>query len=407
VFKTPKSKDEHSIAMSTASDSKFTPGPSHGDYWNGYMVDATLYKIFAMFPLTGFLGIDHLVLRSPFTAILKFLINVLFFGAWYFYDIIQMTMDQTFVAKYGMSTPWGPRGHSYKLFSGLTENNVGEFANASIYNGGFLSSLLFLVYVFLIVTLGFTGLPNILAGDFAGGITKLFSNWLFIPFVFYLLSIPYDFVKSMSVEKTGVPRNWPLYPWLILKETHPAMNLLPKEEGASQLKTYTTSLDEMVKEKKQPLLVEIASATVSKIWEALTNFPPVAAFTSVQAAKGGILAASDVGQSLAKAVQKRVSSNPDAVIDSLLGKATEGIPSVPTIPAVPDATAATAAMKGGAMLVSSEFDKLFVGGVGVLVLGGVVLGLLRKFALSNRREDDEHPRNIGERDDAPPRPAAV
>jgi hypothetical protein len=64
-------------------------------------------------------------------------------------------------------------------------------------------------------------------------------------------------------------------------------------------------------------------------------------------------------------------------------------------------------MKGGAMLVSSEFDKLFVGGVGVLVLGGVVLGLLRKFALSNRREDDEHPRNIGERDDAPPRPAAV
>jgi hypothetical protein len=188
----------------------------------------------------------------------------------------------------------------------------------------------------------------------------------------------------MSVEKTGVPRNWPLYPWLILKETHPAMNLLPKEEGQTQLKEYTTSLDEMVKEKKQPLLLELASGTISKVWEALTNFPPVAAFTAVQASKGAVLAASDVGQSLAKAVQKRVASDPDAVVDSLLGKATstatEGI-STPTPLDV--------SMKGGAMLGSSEFDKLFVGGVGVLILGGVVLGLLRKFTLSNRREDDE------------------
>lgn len=388
--------------MSTASDSKFTPGPSHGDYWNGYMVDATLYKIFAMFPLTGFLGIDHLVLRSPFTAILKFLVNVLFFGAWYFYDIIQMTMDQTFVANYGMSTPWGPRGHSYKLFSGLTEDNVNEFAKASVYNGGFFSSLLFLVYVFLIVTLGFTGLPNILAGDFTGGITKLFSNWLFIPFVFYMLSIPYDFMKSASVEKTGVPRNWPLYPWLILKETHPAVNLLPREEGEKRLKEYTTSLNEMVKEKKQPLLIELASGTISKIWEALTNFPPVAAFTAVQASKGAVLAASDVGQSLAKAVQKRVASDPDAVVDSLLGKATSTVTEGISTPTPLDVS-----MKGGGMLGSSEFDNLFMGGVGVLVLGGLVLGLLRKFTLSNRREDDEHPRNIAERDDAPPRPTAI
>ncbi len=395
--------------MSTASDSKFTPGPSHGDYWNGYMVDATLYKVFAMFPLTGILGIDHLVLRSPFTAILKFLVNILFYGAWYVYDIIQITMDEKFVAKYGMSTPWSPRGHSYKLFSGLTENNFNEFKEPSIYNGGFFSSLLFLLYVFLIVVLGFTGLPNILAGDFTGGITKLFSNWLFLPFVFYILSIPYDFMKSVSVEKTGVPRNWPLYPWLVLKETHPATNLLPKEEGETQLKAYTASLDEMVKENKQPLLLELTSGAVKKIWEALTNFPPVAAFTAVQASKGAVLAASDVGQSLAKAVQKRVATNPDAVVDSILGKATDAakaaVPSIPENVSTP--TPLNASMKGGAIQATAEFDKLFVGGMGVLILGGLVLGLFRKFTQSNRTEDDEHPRNISQRDDAPPRPGAV
>ena len=385
--------------MSTDSESTFIPGPSHGDYWNGYMVDATLYKIFAMFPLTGLLGIDHLVLRSPFTAIVKFLVNLTFYGAWYIYDIIQITMDQEFLAKYGMSTPWGPRGHSYKLFSNLTENNLGEFAKASPYNGGFFSTMLFLVYTGLIVTLGFTGLPMILAGDFSGGITKLFSNMFFLPFVFYILSIPYDFMKSATVEKTGVPRNWPLYPWLILNETHPAMNLLPKEEGEKQLKAYTTLHEGMIKEKKQPLLMELIGGTISKAWEALTNFPPVAAFTAVQASKGAVLAASDVGQSLAKAVQKRVASDPDAVVDSLLGKATDAV-AIPAIPAIP--------MKGGALLThSAEFDTILMGGLGVLVVGGLVIGLLRKFTFPMRKDDDEHPRNISQRDDAPPNPGRV
>ena len=394
--------------MSADSDSKFTPGPSHGDYWNGYMVDASLYKMFAIFPLTGFLGIDHFVLRSPFTAILKFVVNLLFYGAWYVYDIIQVVADSEFVAKYGMSTPWGPRGHSYKLFSGLTENNSEEFAKASPFNGGFFSTMLFLLYVGLIVILGFTGLPMILAGDFTGGITKLFSNILFIPFLFYILSIPYDIYKSVTVEKTGVPRNWPLYPWLILKENHPAMNLLPKEEGEKQLKEYTTSLNTLIQEKKQPLLIELASGTVSKIWEALTNFPPVAAFTAVQASKGAVLAASDVGQSLAKAVQKRVASNPDAVVDSLLGKATDAaktaIPSIPDNVSTP--TPLDVSMKGGGVP-TAEFDKILVGGLGVLIVGGFVVALLRKFTFPMRTDDDEHPRNIANRDDAPPKPGAI
>ena len=62
--------------MSADSKDTFKPNASQGDFWGGYMADAWFYKFLAIFPITGFLGIDQLALRSPFTAALKFLINV-------------------------------------------------------------------------------------------------------------------------------------------------------------------------------------------------------------------------------------------------------------------------------------------------------------------------------------------
>lgn len=393
--------------MSTASDLKFTPDPSQGDYWGGYMLDATVYKALAMFPLTGLLGIDHLALRSPFTALLKLLINLFFYGAWYFYDIIQIVTDSTFVAKYGMTTPWGPRGHAYKFFSNLTEQNIGEFDKASPYNGGFFAAFLFLLYLILGIFLGFTGLPSILAGDFSGGIAKLFSNFAVIPFFFYLVFMPYEFFKAGSVEKTGVPRTWPLAPWFMLKETHPALNLLPKEEAEKQAKEYKTSLDLLVKENKKPILMELFSQAMDYAGQAITAFPPVAAFTTVTAAKGSVLAASEVGQSLAKAVQKRVATNPDEIVDKLLGPVKETTASLPTEAALPTELPLPAAMKGGSMDMTQEFDKLLIGGLGFLIVGGFVVGILRKFTLPMRENEDRPPRGPTDRNDAPPNPRTV
>ena len=66
--------------MGADSDSKFIPSPSQGDFWGGYMMDFTWYKALAFFPLTGLLGIDQLALRSPFTAFLKLVVNIFFWG---------------------------------------------------------------------------------------------------------------------------------------------------------------------------------------------------------------------------------------------------------------------------------------------------------------------------------------
>ncbi len=400
MFKTPKSKESHQVAMSTVSEKSFIPEPTHGDYWGGYMLDSWFYKVLAIFPLTGFLGIDHLALRSPFTAILKFLVNILFWGAWYIYDIIQMMMDNTFVAKYGMSTPWGPRGNGYKLFKDLTEDNLNEFPKSSSYYAGFLGTFLFLLYSLSSAYLSFTGLPSFIAGDYVGGLVKLCTIFL-LPV--YLVTGIYEFFTAGNLEKEGVPRTWPIIspgimPTLLINDPadrYPAVNLLPKEESEKQLKTYKTKVDDWKSNGNKPMLQGFLD--IAYTWATA----PLTPLQAVGATKGMALAASDVGQSLAKAIQKKVTTDPDAVIDSVLGKA---MPSSPIPIELKENVSIDNPIKqkGGGEL-SYGLDTLVLGGMVVLVLGGFATALLRKLVPSPK-SDDEYPRKAYDRDDLPPVP---
>ena len=387
--------------MSTDSDKSFIPEPSQGDYWGGYVLDTWFYKLLAIFPLTGLLGIDHLALRSPLTAILKVLVNIFFYGAWYIYDILQVMMDNTFVAKYGMSTPWGPRGHGYKLFKDMTENNLEEFPTESVYSGGFGSNILFVFYAALTLFIGFTGIPLILAGDFHGGILKLFSNFLILPMIFYMIIQVFEFAKSGTVQKEGLPHAWPLHPLLTIFEKYPATGLISEQESKKQLEAHTAKYEPMIKAGKQPLIPELFFATMSKLYEAINNIPVVAAFSTVSAAKGAALAtselaqtASKVGQKLATAVEKRITEDPNAVIDKVLGPTEKDIKFEIENPMLKQ--------KGGGEY-SYDIDVLLMGGMVVLVLGGIATALLRKI-LPTTRTDDEYPRKGSERDDLPPIP---
>lgn len=384
--------------MSGDPQSQFIPNPSQGDYWGGYMVDSWIYKVLAFFPITGLLGVDHLLLRSPFTALLKLLINIFFWGAWYVYDIIQILADNTFVANYGMSTPWGPRGHGYKFFKDLTENNTNEFPEASPYNGGIISDMLFLLYLMMTLSIGFTGLPMMVAGDFNGGLVKMFSNFLFLPFFFYFIGQFFDYFNAGSLQKEGVPHPWPMYPMFTIFEKHPASYLIGKEEAEKELKAHTAKYDPLIKAGKLPLIPELAMNLFSKVYEAANNIPVVAAFNTVASAKGAALATSDmaqsaakVGQKLASALEQKISKDPNAIIDKVLGTTVEL-----------DITK----QKGGGSLdmASSGFDTVMMTGIGLLVVGGFLTAIVRKFSLPTRKEEYEYPRKTYDRDDAPPIP---
>jgi hypothetical protein len=387
--------------MSGDPQSKFIPNPSQGDYWGGYMVDSWVYKFLAFFPITGFLGIDHLVLRSPFTALIKLLVNIFFWGAWYFYDLLQIFMDNTFVANYGMSTPYGPRGHGYKFFKDLTENNLNEFGEASPYNGGLVSNVLFMLYMMMTITIGFTGLPMMLAGDFNGGLIKMFSNFLFLPFLFYLVGQVFDYFNAGSIQKNGIVHPWPMYPMLTIFEKYPAVNLIGTDQATKELKEHTAKYDPLVKSGKLPLIPEMAMNLFSKVYEAANNIPVVAAFNTVAAAKGAALATSDmaqtvakVGQKLATAVEQKISKNPDAIIDKVLGSTVDIDIQNPMLK-----------QKGGALdMASPGYDNVMMAGIGLLIFGGFLTAIVRKYSVPRREGEDEYPRKTYERNDAPPIP---
>mgnify|MGYP000396885918 CR=1 FL=1 len=73
---------------------------TQGAYWKGTQIPYWLYMALTIFPLTGLLGIDHLLLRSPWTALLKFLTMIPLLGYWYFYDIAQVTGEHDLIEKY-------------------------------------------------------------------------------------------------------------------------------------------------------------------------------------------------------------------------------------------------------------------------------------------------------------------
>ena len=64
-----------------------------------------LYRLIAIFPVTGMAGIDHYLLGSQQTAFAKFFVNLLTFGSWYVYDILQ-SLDADKISDMGLDFPF-------------------------------------------------------------------------------------------------------------------------------------------------------------------------------------------------------------------------------------------------------------------------------------------------------------
>lgn len=69
-----------------------------------------LYRVLAIFPVTGMAGLDHYAVGSTQTAFAKGLVNLITFGSWYFYDILQ-SLDAEKIAQQGLKFPFYEGGN--------------------------------------------------------------------------------------------------------------------------------------------------------------------------------------------------------------------------------------------------------------------------------------------------------
>ena len=69
-----------------------------------------LYRVLAVFPVTGMAGVDHYAVGSTQTAFAKGLVNLITFGSWYFYDILQ-SLDAEKIERSGLKFPFYEGGN--------------------------------------------------------------------------------------------------------------------------------------------------------------------------------------------------------------------------------------------------------------------------------------------------------
>ena len=135
---------------------------TQGSYWKGAQLPYWVYMVVVV--LVGGLGLDHLLLRSPMTFLMKLLIPTL--GFWYFYDIAQVFGERELVEKYGLGLPlYGPSGIGAGMFFNKDATNMSPPTVPKPW--------IFMLYAVLSIFFFIIPLNKVLIGDYAGCIAQL------------------------------------------------------------------------------------------------------------------------------------------------------------------------------------------------------------------------------------------
>ena len=118
------------------------------------------YNIFlGLSVLGGFLGLDHLYLRSPLTFIAKLITNIFTFGTWWLYDATQAIFNRDVVKIFGLGVPGlGPRG----IAAGVLAKDIPDKKHMA-----------FFVYALALFGGGIFGLDSFVTGDKQTGFIRL------------------------------------------------------------------------------------------------------------------------------------------------------------------------------------------------------------------------------------------
>jgi TM2 domain-containing membrane protein YozV len=131
--------------------------------WQKANLDYNWYWFLAVF--FGFVGLDHLYLGSPLTAVAKLAVNTSTFGYWYIYDAIRATGDQQTIkfagpAVPGLGFPGIAAGRFQRPDAPISPDSKGKHANVFI-------------YTLVLFALGMIGGDSFLVGDTLSGLMRL------------------------------------------------------------------------------------------------------------------------------------------------------------------------------------------------------------------------------------------
>jgi hypothetical protein len=188
-------------------------GITKGSYWGGAQLPYWLLMTLSIFPLTGLLGLDHFMMRSPITGLLKILSIIPLLGFWYFYDIAQVIGEREFVEKHGMGLPFvGPQGIGAGMFFNGDKSNAADPKKPQPWKFALYS-------IFTLLAIGLP-LNKIVIGDYWAALFQ--GIWLIaFPFtilalfwgvydIYMLLGKPKELLEKGPVRIT--PASWVLDP---------------------------------------------------------------------------------------------------------------------------------------------------------------------------------------------------
>ena len=213
---------------------------TRGEFWGAPTANTKLYKFFAMFPITGFLGLDHLYLRSAWTFALKLIVNIFTFGFWYFYDVAQALSFKTDrIDKYGLALPLiGPKGLGAGIFKGTegaVEGNPEEAASSLWFLAyGLLSMLPFGAEYFLVDDIAggilkfITSIPLLIGSIFSAKVAIILGS---ITLIMSAINVGILMINPETILCKGTPEYWPVTSFMDCKY-RPMERLVQKAPGA-------------------------------------------------------------------------------------------------------------------------------------------------------------------------------
>jgi len=338
--------------------------------------------------ILGFFGLHHLLLRSPQTAIIAFVINIFTLGYWWSYDLVQLAARTTNdLNEYGMDHPWGFLGIAQGMW--LPDDGSVESEGPN--------PVWFFLYCLL---LPIAPLAQAIAGDTQNALTRFF-NLTIIPlgFILFGCAILNDYWLALAKPATlciaGSSRFFPytMLGWDVdgYSPTITGNETPPSCPRPSLIASMTTAFLPFLDIVHPP-----SAALIRKGMEGVQHVKTVATTVATTGVKAVTTAATLPGKIVGAAtgpLQKasEIIANPAAA--SAAKPAASSAASAGKAVKSSIATEVGTLQSGGARNEKTPLDYVAAGSIGALIIGGLVVALTRS---SN-----------GKQTDSPPKPAAV